>query len=160
MTNKGWEGDQSLKLDSGKLPWYLFPWDAASKIVEVLAFGAKKYAPRGWEQGIEYSRVFAALQRHMIAWWNREDNDPETGLSHLAHAGCCILFLLAFSVRGQMDKDDRPNVQEVSAASGDWVEDMGFNKRVFVRSGLKDGEFVAFGAVYNRFGDRVRTIDE
>ena len=109
MAQAGWEaGDQKQKLDAGKPPWFLFPWDAAIEIVKVLAFGASKYSARGWESGIEYSRVFSALQRHMVAWWHGEDRDQETGLLHLAHAGCCILFLLAFTVRGQTEFDDRP----------------------------------------------------
>lgn len=96
------------KHDTGKDPWDLLPWDAVREIVKILAFGASKYAPRNWEKGIVYSRLFAALQRHALAWWEREDRDPETGRSHLAHAACCVCFLLAFVLRGRVDLDDRP----------------------------------------------------
>ncbi len=99
------------KNDDGKAPWHLAPWDAFLEIVWILAFGAKKYAERNWEEGIVFSRLYSALQRHLTAWWqDGEDNDPETGKSHLAHAGCCLVFMLAFVVRGRTDLDNRPHV--------------------------------------------------
>lgn len=61
---------------------------------------------RNWEAGMDWSRVFSALQRHTWAWWGGEDKDPETGFSHLEHAACCIMFLNAYEQRG-IGKDDR-----------------------------------------------------
>ena len=99
---------EGVKHDEGKLPWELLPYDAIQEIVRVLLFGAGKYAPRNWESGMLYGRLFGALQRHLTAWWLREENDPETALNHLAHAGCCILFLLAYTVRDKTKFDNRP----------------------------------------------------
>ena len=87
------------------------PPDALNQIAQVLAFGATKYGDRNWERGMNWSRPFAALMRHMWAWWRGEDRDPETGLSHLAHAGCCILFLLTYQGHAT-GKDDRPHGTE------------------------------------------------
>ena len=101
----GWT-DEGRKDDADKLPWDLLPADAVEEIVKALDFGARKYAAHNWCNGMRWGRVFAALMRHMWAWWGGEDKDPETGLSHLAHAGCCCLFLLAFEKRG-VGKDDR-----------------------------------------------------
>jgi hypothetical protein len=84
--------DEGRKDDQGKAPWHLLPPDALNEIALVLAFGAKKYGDRNWERGMAWSRPFSALMRHMWAWWRGEDFDHETGMSHLAHAGCCILF--------------------------------------------------------------------
>mgnify|MGYP001558282212 CR=1 FL=1 len=61
---------------------------------------------RNWEAGFDWSRPYDALQRHLTAWWEGEDLDPESGLSHLAHCGCCLLFLLAFQLR-RTGRDDR-----------------------------------------------------
>lgn len=97
------------KHDTGKDPWDLAPWDAFREIVRVLAFGAKKYAPRNWEKGIVFSRLYAATIRHLTAWWGGEDLDPETNTSHLANAGCDIMFMLAFTLRGTGGVDDRPH---------------------------------------------------
>lgn len=101
------ESNVGTKYDAGKDPWHLVPYDAVGAIVKVLAFGAGKYAPRNWEKGMDWSRCFGALQRHLVSWWNKEGVDPETGYSHLWHAGCCIMFLIAFELRG-IGTDDRP----------------------------------------------------
>ena len=105
------EKSQGKKFDQGKAPWHLLPWGAVAVIVSVLDFGCRKYGPRNWENGMDYSRLFSAAQRHLTAWFNGEDGDQETGLSHLAHAGCCILFLLTFTITGK-GTDDRPNGAE------------------------------------------------
>jgi hypothetical protein len=99
--------NQGRKDDAEKDPWHLLPFDALLCIVRVLAFGAKKYAPRNWERGMDWGRCFRACIGHMISWWNGEDKDPETGFSHLWHAGCCILFLITYELRG-IGRDDRP----------------------------------------------------
>jgi hypothetical protein len=85
-----------LKLDQGKREWHLLPWEAAEQVVDVLMFGAKKYAPDNWRH-VEnaQTRYLNAAIRHLLAWKRGEAHDPESGLHHLAHAACCVLFLLA-----------------------------------------------------------------
>jgi hypothetical protein len=102
-----------IKADAGKDPWELAPWDALRSVVAVLAFGARKYGDRNWERGMAWSRLYGATLRHLTAWWQGEARDPETGLPHLAHVACCVLFLLAFELRG-MGGDDRPQQGGVS----------------------------------------------
>lgn len=58
-----------------------------------------------WRKGIAYSRLIDAAMRHLAAWSGAEDLDPESGLSHLAHARCCIGFLLAYEVNGPKNDD-------------------------------------------------------
>lgn len=84
------------KFDAGKLDYTLVPWDGLEEVVKVLEFGARKYARDNWqhvEGGMQ--RYQAAAFRHLIAYNQGEKVDQETGLSHLAHAGCCLLFLLS-----------------------------------------------------------------
>ena len=95
------------KADEGKLPYDLIAPEALEELAKVLSFGAKKYAPRNWELGMDWHRPYSALQRHLWAWWRGEHTDPETGFSHLAHAACNIMFLLAYE-RRKIGKDDRP----------------------------------------------------
>lgn len=97
-----------VKHDGGKARMDLLPWDAVADVGKIILFGAGKYGDRNWERGIAYSRVWSAAMRHMTAWWQRKPCDDESGLSHLAHAGCNILFLLAYEVRGMGQWDDRP----------------------------------------------------
>jgi len=95
------------KFDSDKLRYDLLPPELLEEVARVLAFGAEKYSARNWELGMQWSRPFGAMMRHMWAWWGGEDKDPETGYSHLAHAACCIAFLVAYE-RGNAGEDDRP----------------------------------------------------
>lgn len=110
---------EGRKDDSGKDPWHLAPWDAFRAIVKVLRFGADKYEPRNWERGMAWSRPYAALMRHMTAWFEGQRADPETGMSHLWHAGCCIVFLISFELRG-IGTDDRPLSQ--AAIDQSWAD--------------------------------------
>jgi len=84
-----------VKFDHGKPRWDLLPFDVIEEIVKVLTMGAQKYEDHNWKK-IENipERYFAALMRHMAAWQAGETEDQESGLSHLAHAGCCLTFLL------------------------------------------------------------------
>lgn len=88
------------KADAGKRPWHLVPWNALGQIVEVLDYGAKKYAPGNWRNVPDAkARYFSATMRHLTAWMDGQQLDPESGLHHLAHAGCCVLFMLALDER-------------------------------------------------------------
>lgn len=99
--------DEGFKADEHKPRWALLPQDALEGVVDVLTYGAGKYGDRNWEKGMAYSRPFSALMRHVWAWWGGETHDRETGLSHLAHAICCLMFLLSYEMR-KNGKDDRP----------------------------------------------------
>lgn len=96
-----------IKYDSGKPRLELLPPELLLGVADILTFGAQKYSDRNWELGMNWSRVFGALMRHMWAWWRGENVDSETGKSHLWHAGCCIAFLIAYEQR-QVGQDDRP----------------------------------------------------
>lgn len=82
------------KYDAGKPRWDLLPLVGLGRVVDVLTFGAKKYKPDGWRLVADARRrYFAAAMRHMVAWYLGEPRDEESGLPHLAHAACCLLFL-------------------------------------------------------------------
>lgn len=97
---------EGKKFDVDKLPMDLIAPEIMVALATILAFGAKKYDARNWEKGMAWGRVFGALMRHLWAWWGGEKVDPETGYSHLWHAACCIMFLIAYEQRG-VGKDDR-----------------------------------------------------
>lgn len=83
------------KFDGNKLQYGLLPPLALKATVEILTFGAEKYEPDNWKFVPDSKRrYFDAAQRHLWAWKAGEQDDPETGKNHLAHALCCIMFLL------------------------------------------------------------------
>jgi hypothetical protein len=96
-----------VKHDCGKPPLGLLPWRALVEVAEVLDHGAKKYTRHNWRGGFQYSRLYDAALRHLTAFIEGQDNDEETGISHLAHLSCCTLFLLTQVLEQKPGLDDR-----------------------------------------------------
>jgi hypothetical protein len=90
--------DDGVKYDSDKPRFSLVPSASLRAIAQVLTYGAKKYPQAdNWKRADNArERYTDALLRHVYAWMDGEALDPESGLHHLAHAGCCVLFLLHF----------------------------------------------------------------
>lgn len=83
---------QGIKFDQEKpMMALLSPWWIEG-VSAVLTYGAKKYAADNWRDGLSIRRLLSACLRHVFAFIRGEDNDPETGLSHLLHASCCLMF--------------------------------------------------------------------
>lgn len=84
----------------------LIPADALFQLAEHYGFGARKYDDNQWRKGYEYSKSYAAMQRHLNAWWGGEDTDEETGSSHLSAAAWHCFTLLTF-MKDYPEFDDR-----------------------------------------------------
>lgn len=95
-----------IKHDQGKVPLELLSTKALREMAKVMDFGRQKYNAHNWRKGIEWSRVIGAALRHLTSFNDGEDRDPETGISHLAHAACCLMFLLEYETEHQ-ELDDR-----------------------------------------------------
>ena len=77
-----------MRANTGKPRVDLVAPSAMISIARVAEYGVRKYALRNWELGMEYSRIYSSMQRHLLAWWQGEDIDggPEgSGLPHLDH---------------------------------------------------------------------------
>jgi hypothetical protein len=89
---------EGMKFDEDKARWDLLPWDEIEDIVDVLTYGAKKYDADNWKSVSDpFNRYFSAMHRHIRAWDSGQSHDVETNKHHLAHAMCCLLFLLWFT---------------------------------------------------------------
>jgi len=95
-----------LKYDNDKPRMDLLDFDALEGLAKVLTFGAKKYDEHNWRNGISYSRLTAAMLRHLAALQRGEDIDAESGLPHIDHLGCCWMFLSNMT-KTRPDLDDR-----------------------------------------------------
>lgn len=101
---------EAIKHDGGKPDWSLVPFEALEGMVKVLEFGANKYAGWNWTTngGFPYTRVLRSCLRHIFAYMRGEDNDPESGLSHIHHAMCNLLFISHYiGNKEKYNKDDR-----------------------------------------------------
>lgn len=82
-----------IKYDSEKPDYSLLPPLVLDEVVKVLTYGASKYSRENWRQLDDgKNRYFAAAQRHLWALRRGETHDEESGLSHAAHAICCMMF--------------------------------------------------------------------
>ncbi len=97
-----------IKHDSEKPRTDLLPPMALLEVAKVMTYGARKYEIGNWfKKGATYNRYYAACLRHMLQWQAGEDLDPETGISHIAHAASNLLFLTALILVGNPETDDR-----------------------------------------------------
>lgn len=97
-----------LRFDQGKLRYDLVNPEAHKGMVDVLTFGATKYAERNWEKGMKWSKVIGSLKRHIAAIEAGEDYDKESGRLHADHVACNAHFLSAY-YRIYPQGDDRPH---------------------------------------------------
>ncbi len=88
------EGSEFVKHDSGKVRFELLPAEATLERAKAFTHGSLKYPANNYRVGTDWSRYLGAAYRHLSAWQLGENQDPESGLSHLAHAGACIDILL------------------------------------------------------------------
>lgn len=83
------------------------PWLTAElELARVLAFGAAKYDAHNWRKGFVWSRLYRAATGHIRAHQLGDIYDSETGLLHLSHALCCLMFLIVHE-RDGLGTDDR-----------------------------------------------------
>jgi len=96
------------RIGAQKTPLHLIPAAAEIAEAQVMALGAKKYGPFNWRSAdVRASIYVAAARRHLLQWFDGQDDDVESGVSHLAHARACLGILLDAGATGHLI-DDRP----------------------------------------------------
>lgn len=100
---KGRQTKEAVRYNQDKLRYDLIPPEFITALAEVFTFGAKKYTPNNWKGFTpeQQEEIKGSLLRHIYAYLEGEENDPESGLSHLAHAGCNLAFMLWFNSKYQ-----------------------------------------------------------
>lgn len=107
------------KQDQGKPRWDLLP-SSLEEVVKNFTVGAAKYSPHAWRigKGLAYSRVYAALFRHLTAWWwHHETVDQETKCHPLAAVAWCTLVLLEYELSGTGQDDRQPTAESAQSPS-------------------------------------------
>lgn len=122
MTTKVTVDGGGLRYNSGKPRFDLIPADGLRALARHYTRGAEKYADRNWERGMDWSKCFASLERHVWAWMGGEDFDPETGSHHMIAVAWNALALAVYSFR-KIGNDDRPTPQEQAGTDGLSTED-------------------------------------
>ena len=71
---------------------------------KVFELGAKKYGRYNWRlHTVSATVYYDAAWRHLSAWFEGEDIDPESGVSHLAHVMACMTILLDAENEGMLN---------------------------------------------------------
>ena len=111
---------EGKKFDSDKPRMDLLPPKAIFEVAKVLGFGAQKYDPENWRllDNLQ-SRYTAGALRHIFAHMDGEDLDPETNLSHLAHAMCCLLFKLEIELEERSKEEESREVDSTEHTARD-----------------------------------------
>ncbi len=101
--------DSGTKNDLGKNRVDLISPVVLEELGKILTMGAAKYGDRNWEKGIDYNRIYGAALRHLLDFWSGEDLDAESGLLHLSHCLCNLMFLIHYETCPEYEKfDNRP----------------------------------------------------
>lgn len=118
-------------IGSTKLPLHLVPDTLVAYASLAHLEGALKYGTHNWRvAGVRASIYRAALDRHVMKWWNGEWADPATGVPHLANAVACIAILLDAHTLGKLT-DDRPPSSPVAALIDGMAADVARLKDTF-----------------------------
>lgn len=92
-----------------KTQFHLVPPRVLKEVADAMTEGANKYGPYNFRQaGVNHSTYFSSTLRHITAWFEGEDIDKDSGLSHITKA-IAGLFVLRDSMLEGNDKDDRPS---------------------------------------------------
>lgn len=102
--------EKAVRYNQGKIRFDLVPSEVIEAYAAIATYGAGKYSDRNWENGLSWGSCFASAMRHLWAWWRGQDNDPESGLSHLAHALWNIGAIITYACRNT-GTDDRQKVE-------------------------------------------------
>ena len=93
------------KHDMGKAQLSLIPYEALKAEAAAFEFGVKKYSRNNYKGGFKQSRLLDACLRHVMAYAHGENNDLESGISHLGHARACLGMLLQNIADGRSEDD-------------------------------------------------------
>jgi len=114
--------EQGLRYNEGKLQWSLMHWKSLEPMIQVLMYGAHKYSifedDKGnkikgnevsvvdskqlklissgrdnWKKGFPETELWDSFLRHTAAILDGEELDPESGLSHIGHQFCNLMFI-------------------------------------------------------------------
>ena len=99
------------RFNEGKPKWSLVPQSALIPMVRVLEYGVKKYAPYNWAKGLSIKETCESLKRHLDSFMEGEDNDLESGISHIGHIQCNAMFL-SWMMKNRPELDDRFKIEK------------------------------------------------
>lgn len=91
-----------------RVPMSVVPAGVLMETALGLLEGAAKYGRHNYRaMGVQASVYYDAAVGHMMDWWEGEDIDPDSGLSHVTKAICSLIVLRDAMLQGRFT-DNRP----------------------------------------------------
>ncbi|AAN01726.1 endolysin; inhibits RNA polymerase [Mycobacterium phage Quink] len=104
---------------TAKVPYSTIPARVVAEVGLAMMEGALKYGRHNYRvSGVRASVYYDAAKRHLDAWWEGQDIDPDSGLPHLVKAIACLVVVRDSEIQGNWE-DDRP-----PSTPGDWVKEL------------------------------------
>lgn len=103
-----------IKYDGDKPRMSLIPPKAILEVAKVLTYGSKKYSAENWRKVPEaHQRYLDAALRHINQYHQGQIIDNETGINHLAHAICSLLFIVELDTSDELNNKDLKSTPEL-----------------------------------------------
>lgn len=91
-----------------KVPFSTVPAGPIAELGLAMLEGALKYGRHNYRAvGVRTSVYYDAALRHLTAFWEGQDIDPDSGLPHIVKAMACLVVLRDSQMIGNVT-DDRP----------------------------------------------------
>lgn len=128
-----------------KVPLSTVPAEVLMEIGLGMLEGARKYGRHNYRVvGVRASVYYDAAMRHLMAWWEGEDNDPDSDLNHITKA-LCTLVVFRDAMLNQKLEDDRPPslesfwLEEWNQKARNIIEDTPNAKEAYTEKGRGNG---------------------
>lgn len=103
-----------------KVAFSCVPANVIGEIALGLMEGARKYRRHNYRAvGVRGSVYYDAAMRHLMAWYEGEDIDQDSGLSHISKALSCLVVLRDAMLNEKWEDDRPPKVKNQN-----WVKDL------------------------------------
>jgi hypothetical protein len=91
-----------------KAPMSTVPANVLAEVGVAMLEGASKYGRHNYRAvGVRGSVYYDGTMRHLMGWWEGEDIDADSGLSHITKAIASLVVLRDAMIQGKFT-DDRP----------------------------------------------------
>ena len=118
-------------LGSGKIYFSVVPPIVLSEVSLGMLDGATKYGRYNWRaNGVRGSIYYDATLRHLTAWWEGQDIDPDSGLHHVTKAITSLIVLRDAMIQGKYTDDRPPSTADLQTR----LDDLNGKTATMVRS--------------------------
>jgi hypothetical protein len=122
-----------------KAPFSTVPSQPVAEVGLAMLEGALKYGRHNYRAiGVRTSVYYDACLRHLTAFWEGQDIDPDSGLPHIIKAVACLMVLRDSQIMGNVVDDRPPSIgdnwqADLNKKAADLIEKYPNPKEAFVK---------------------------